>query len=53
MADLPADRVTAGKPPFTNVGVDCLGPFFVKNGRQKGTVFCLRASPYEQCTLKW
>ena len=33
MADLPADRVTAGKPPFTSVGVDCFGPFFVKNGR--------------------
>ena len=33
MADLPADRVTTGKPPFTSVGVDCFGLFFVKNGR--------------------
>ncbi|XP_028405230.1 uncharacterized protein LOC114527733 [Dendronephthya gigantea] len=33
MADLPTDRVTAGKPPFTNVGVDCFGPFMVKLGR--------------------
>jgi hypothetical protein len=33
MADLPKDRVTPGKPPFTNVGVDCFGPFTVKRGR--------------------
>lgn len=33
MADLPEARVTAGKPPFTRVGVDCFGPFFVKRGR--------------------
>ena len=34
MADLPEDRVTPGKPPFTNVGVDCFGPFTVKCGRR-------------------
>ena len=33
MADLPADRITADKPPFTFVGVDCFGPFLVKHGR--------------------
>ena len=33
MADLPADRITADKPPFTFVGVDCFGPFLVKRGR--------------------
>ena len=33
MADLPADRVASGLPPFTFVGVDCFGPFFVKRGR--------------------
>ncbi|XP_046555299.1 uncharacterized protein LOC124264595 [Haliotis rubra] len=33
MADLPSDRVTAGHPPFTYVGVDCFGPFEVKRGR--------------------
>ncbi|XP_064648578.1 uncharacterized protein LOC135500853 [Lineus longissimus] len=50
MADLPWDRVTPDKPPWTYVGVDCFGPFSVKNGRsiQKryGCIFtclCLRA----------
>ena len=33
MADLPFDRVTPGKPPFSFVGVDCFGPFVVKTGR--------------------
>ena len=35
MADLPFDRVTPGKPPFSFVGVDCFGPFVVKRGRTK------------------
>ena len=26
IADLPADRITPDKPPFTSVGVDCFGP---------------------------
>ncbi len=30
MADLPEDRVTPGQPPFSNVGIDCFGPFYVK-----------------------
>ena len=29
MANLPQDRVTPNKPPFTYVGVDCFGPFLV------------------------
>ena len=33
MADLPEDRVTPGKPPFSYVGVDCFGPFMVKRSR--------------------
>ena len=32
-ADLPFDRVTPGKPPFSFVCVDCFGPFVVKRGR--------------------
>ena len=35
MADLPADRVTPDKPPFTFVGVDCFGPFWVKRARSQ------------------
>ena len=35
MADLPADRVTPGKPPFSFVGMDCFGPFLVKTGRSQ------------------
>ncbi|XP_067036324.1 uncharacterized protein [Acropora muricata] len=33
MADLPADRITPDKPPFTSVGVDCFGPLQVRRGR--------------------
>jgi hypothetical protein len=33
MSALPEDRVTAGNPPFTTVGVDHFGPFEVKQGR--------------------
>ena len=33
MADLPTDRVTPAKPPFTFVGIDCFGPFLVRRGR--------------------
>ena len=33
MADLPADRVTPERPPFTFVGVDCFGPFMIKRAR--------------------
>ncbi|XP_071950072.1 uncharacterized protein [Antedon mediterranea] len=32
MSDLPADRVKS-TPPFTNIGVDCFGPFYVRQGR--------------------
>ena len=35
MADLPVERVSPGEPPFTYVGVDCFGPFFVKRGRSR------------------
>jgi hypothetical protein len=33
MAALPVERVTSNEPPFTFVGVDFFGPFFVKIGR--------------------
>ena len=33
MSDLPYERVTPGEPPFTFVGVDYFGPFYVKRGR--------------------
>lgn len=33
MANLPADRITPSKPPFTCSGVDCFGPFEVRRGR--------------------
>ena len=33
MADLPRDRLEINRPPFTVVGVDIFGPFFVKYGR--------------------
>jgi len=32
MASLPEERITPSKPPFTNVGVDCFGPFTVRRG---------------------
>ena len=35
MANLPEDRVTANKPPFTFVGVDFFGPFMVKIRRSE------------------
>ena len=33
MADLPKERLMSGDPPFTNVGVDYFGPFYVRQGR--------------------
>ncbi|KAK3733837.1 hypothetical protein QZH41_000403 [Actinostola sp. cb2023] len=33
MADLPVDRVTSDEPPFTYVGIDCFGPFYVRQRR--------------------
>ena len=35
MANLPRDRITPNKPPFTYVGVDFFGPFEVKQGRSR------------------
>ena len=35
IADLPADRLCPGKPPFTSVGIDCFDPFYVKRGRSR------------------
>ena len=34
-ANLPKDRITPDKPPFSYVGVDCFGPFLVHCGRSK------------------
>ena len=33
MSDLPPERLEPDKSPFTYVGVDCFGPFYVKYGR--------------------
>ena len=33
MSDLPVERITPGKPPFSYVGVDCFGHFLVRRGR--------------------
>ena len=33
IADLPSDRLTPDNPPFTHVGIDFLGPLYVKRGR--------------------
>ena len=33
MADLPRPRVTPDQPPFTRVGIDYFGPFFVRQKR--------------------
>ncbi|XP_071481344.1 uncharacterized protein [Diadema antillarum] len=48
MADLPTERVTPDKPPFTYTGVDFFGPFRVKRGRSEvkryGCVFTCLAS---------
>jgi len=33
MADLPKERLMSGDPPFTNVGKDYFGPFYVHQGR--------------------
>ena len=35
MADLPRQRVTADKPPFSSTGVDFFGTFLVKLGRSQ------------------
>lgn len=33
MANLPVNRISPDKPPFTFVGVDCFGPFDIKSRR--------------------
>ena len=33
MAEHPKDRATPSEPPFTYVGIDCLGPIEMKPGR--------------------
>ena len=56
MAELPEDRVKGDEPLFTNVGLDCFGPFYVIKGRKQekryGIIFtCLssRAMHIEIC----
>jgi hypothetical protein len=48
MADLPKDRLQGDHAPFTNVGIDYFGPFYVKRGRSTekryGVIFsCLES----------
>ena len=35
ITDLPKERVTPGKPPFSHVGIDYFGSFMVKQGRSQ------------------
>ena len=35
MGDLPRDRLAAYTRPFSRVGIDCFGPFYVKRGRSQ------------------
>lgn len=35
MADLPAERLEPNNPPFYYTGVDCFGPFGIKQGRSE------------------
>ena len=35
MADLPKERLESNKPPFSYVGIDVFGPFYVKLGRSE------------------
>ena len=52
MADLPEDRVTAGKPPFHYAGVIVSDPFWLRDAvaqRRDMGVF-LPVWPLEQCT---
>lgn len=35
MSELPSDRVNGEDPPFSYVGIDYFGPFFVKSGRKQ------------------
>ncbi|XP_074656689.1 uncharacterized protein LOC141909905 [Tubulanus polymorphus] len=48
MSDLPPDRVSPDKPPFSFVGLDYFGPFLVKRGRVRekryGCIFTCLAS---------
>ena len=43
MADLPANRITPDKPPFTSVGVDCFGRSLVKRYGVIFTCMTIRA----------
>jgi len=46
MADLPKERLMSGDLPFTNVGVDYFGPFYVRQG-------CLNVKYYDAYLLAW
>jgi transposase InsO family protein len=40
MSNLPQERLISGNPPFTYTGIDCFGPFLIKNGRSEVKRYC-------------
>ena len=40
MSDLPLERLEVGNPPFSYTGLDCFGPFMIKQGRKEVKRYC-------------
>lgn len=50
-ANLPKDRITPDKPPFTYVGVDCFGPFLVCHERSDAKRYGLLFTCLTSCAI--
>ena len=35
LADLPSERITEQQTPFTHIGIDYFGPYYIKSGRSQ------------------